>query len=85
MERVLGILFLSLSNTDIEFAELEKLILRFYTAEKTVSTTSWIELINKKEFVITAPNKNSETLVVHIAALEVILIYLSQAAKLAAL
>ncbi len=71
--------FLSFSNVDIEFAELEKPIWRPYTIAKVLSTTSWVELINKKEFAKVALDENFETFVMHIAVLEATTIHLSQA------
>lgn len=51
IEVVLGMLFLSLNNTNIEFAELEKLTWITYTAAEALSTTSQVELINKRELL----------------------------------
>ncbi len=70
MKVILGMLFLSLSNKDVEFADQEKLIWRSYTAAEALPTTSWVELIDKREFVKAALDVNSETFVVHAAALE---------------
>ncbi len=71
MEVVLGIPFLFVSNTDVEFAELGKLIWKLYTAVEALSTTSWVELIDKREFAKVAINKNSETFVVYMSALDI--------------
>ncbi len=70
MEVVLGMLFLSLSNADIEFAELGKFTWRTYTAAEALPTTSRFKLIDKREFVRAALDKNSETFIVHVSALE---------------
>ncbi len=70
MKMVLGMLFLVLSNADFQFGA-EKLTWRSYTATETLSTTSWVELIDKKEFAKAVLDVNSKTFVVHIAALEV--------------
>ncbi len=70
MEVVLGMLFLSLSNTDVKFAELEKLIWRSYIVAEALPITSRVELIDKKEFAKAALDENSETFVVHVAAIE---------------
>lgn len=43
---ILDMPFFSLSNVNIEFAELEKLIRRTYIATETISTTSQVELID---------------------------------------
>ena len=72
--------FLSLSNVDIEFVELEKLTWRSYTTIKALHTTSQVELISKKTFVKVALDENSKTFIVYIAALKVTTIYLFQIA-----
>ena len=61
--------FLTLSNSDIQFAE-KKLTWRSYTAAEALPTTKRVELINKKEFAKAALDEESETFVVHVAALE---------------
>lgn len=63
--------FLALSNVEVEFTKLGKLIWRSYTAAKALSTTNWVELIDKKEFARVILNENSEIFVMYIAALEV--------------
>lgn len=40
-------------------------------AAEALLITSQVELINKREFATTALDENSETIVIHIAALEV--------------
>lgn len=67
MEVVLGILFRFFDNTNIEFAELGKLTWRSYIVAETLSTTSYIELNDKKEFAKIALDKNSKTFVIHIS------------------
>ena len=67
MEIVLGMPFLALGNTDVEFTGLEKLTWRSYTAAEALSTTNWVEFIDKKEFAKTALDKNSETFVIYVA------------------
>lgn len=54
---VLKMLFLTFSNANIEFTELEKLIWRFYTTAKALPTISRIELINQKKFIKAALDK----------------------------
>ncbi len=71
MEVVLRMPFLSLSNTDVKFAELGKLTWRLYTVADVLPTTSWVELIDKREFAKAALDKNSKTFFVHISALDV--------------
>ncbi len=63
--------FLALSNTDFQFG-IEKLNWRSYTATEVLSITSRVELIDKREFANVALDGNSEILVVHIAALEIL-------------
>ena len=71
MEMVLGIPFFYLSNIDIEFVELEKLIWKTYIAVEALPTTSWVKLLNKREFAKTPLDENSKTFVMYIAALEI--------------
>ena len=61
--------FFTFSNADIQFAEKE-LIWRFYTAAQALTTTKQVELIDNKEFAEAALNKESETFVIYVAALE---------------
>ena len=61
--------FLTLSNADIQFAAKE-LTWRSYTAAEALPTTKRVELIDKKEFAKAALDEESETFVVHVAALE---------------
>lgn len=49
MEIVLGIHFLALSNTNVEFIRIEKLSWRFYTTTETLSITSQVEFIDRKK------------------------------------
>ncbi len=67
---VLGMLFISLSNTNIEFAELEKLTWRSYTVAEALLTISRVELISKREFAKAALDENSKTFVLHVLALK---------------
>lgn len=69
MEVVLGMLFLTLSNANIQFTEKE-LTWRYYIAAKALPTTKWVELIDKKKFAKTVLDKESETFVMHVTALE---------------
>ncbi len=82
---VLGMPFLSLSNVDVEFAELEKLTWRSYTTADALPTTSRVELIDKREFAKVALDENSKTFVVHVTTLEATTIHPSRAAQIAAL
>ncbi len=80
MKVVLGMPFLSFSNTNVEFAELGKLTWRTYTGAEALPITSWVELIDKREFARAVVDKNLETFVVHVSALEAMTIHLSRAA-----
>ena len=88
MEVVLGMLFLTLSNADIQFVEKE-LTWKSYTAALALPTTKRVELIDKKKFAKVALDEESETFVVHVAALKTPLagmtIYSSQKAQISAL
>ncbi len=79
IEVVLGMLFLALSNADFQFGT-EKLTCRFYTTTEALSTTSRVKLIDKREFVKAALDKNSETFVIHVAKPEATTIHLFWAA-----
>ena len=68
MEMVLRILFVTLSNADIQFAE-QELTWRSYTTEEALPTTRWVEFINKKEFAQAALDKNVKAFMVHVASL----------------
>ena len=70
-EVVLGMLFLILSNSDIQFVE-KKLTRRSYTTAKALPTTKQVELINKKKFVKAALDEKSETFVVYVTFLNLV-------------
>ena len=61
-------LFLTLSKADIRFAE-QELVWRTYMAAEALSTTSRVEIIDKREFAVAALNVDNKTFVVHVAAL----------------
>ena len=69
MEVIPKMALLTLSNADIQFAEKE-LTLRSYTIEEALPTTQRIELINKKKLTNKVLDKESETFVMYVAALE---------------
>lgn len=82
--------FLFLSNINIKFAKLEKLIWKSYTTVKTLLITNQVELTDIKKFAKTVLDKNFKTFVLYITALKAtktvnIAIYLSQAAQIKAL
>ena len=60
---------LALSNADIQF-DTKSFTWRSYSAAKALPTTRRVELINKHEFAKPALDKNSETFVIYVAALE---------------
>ena len=65
---ILGMLFLTFSNVDVQFAQGE-LTWRSYTPAEALPTTKRVELINKKEFAKAALDENSEAFVIHVASL----------------
>ena len=84
-EVVLGMLFLTLSNADVQFVEKE-LTWRTYTTAKSLPTTKRVELINKKEFVKAVLDENSKTFVVYVTSLNLTLgIHPDKAAQIASL
>ena len=66
-EVVLGMLFLTLSNADVQFVEKE-LTWRTYNTAEALPTTKRVELTDKKEFAKAALDKNFETFVIHVAS-----------------
>ncbi len=85
MKVVLEILFLSLSNADVKFAKLGRITCISYTAAEVLPTTSWVELIDKRQFTKAILDKNCETFIVHISALEATTIHPCRTAEMAAL
>ncbi len=61
--------FLSLSNADIQFG-VKELTWWTYTVAEALPTTSWVELIDRREFAKAMLDKNLETFVAQISALE---------------
>lgn len=72
MKVILEILFLIFSNRKVLFVDRE-LIWTSYITAKALLTTKRMELINKKEFVKTELDKDSETFLIYVAALEALL------------
>ena len=68
LEIVLGILFLTLNNANVDFLDRE-LWWRTYTTKKALLTTRRVELVRKKEFAATAFDSEYKTFIVHIAFL----------------
>ena len=69
---VLDMLFLTLSNINIQFVE-KDLTWRFYTIAEPLPTTKWIQFINKKEFAKVALDENSKTFFIYVASLNLTL------------
>ena len=61
--------FLKISNADVAFGE-KILIWKFYTINKALPTTKWVQLVDPKEFVIAALNTDSKTFIVYMAIWE---------------
>lgn len=72
IKMILGMPFLPLSNADVEFIESDKLSWRSYNTVKALPITSRVEHINKKEFIKTALDENSEIYVMDVATLKAI-------------
>lgn len=69
VEMLLGMFFLSLSNTNMLLLEW-KLIWNSYTTAEAILTTKQIKLIKKREFAKAALDANSKTFMVHVSALQ---------------
>ncbi len=67
---VLGILFLTISNIDINF-QARNLQWRSYITGDILPSTKWVKLIGKKEFTVVAYDSKYEAFVVHIVALNI--------------
>lgn len=78
-------LFLIFSNIDIQFAK-KKLTQRSNTLTNALPTAKLVELIDKNDFAKVALDKNSETFVLDVVAVEALLvgmtIYPSQVAQI---
>lgn len=66
-------LFMTFYNADVQFLD-QKFSQRFYIIAKALPTIKQIEIFNKKKFAKTILNKKSETFLVYIAALKVLLV-----------
>lgn len=84
IELLLGMPFLSFRNANLQF-DAGKLTWKTYIADKAMPTVRQVKLIDKHEFAKTALNENSKTFVIHMSALDIKSIYLSQVAQIAAL
>lgn len=71
MEMVLGMLFLSLNNVDIDF-KAKRLTWKKYSAIEILPIIRRVELIDKEKFVQVVLDEYSETFVVYVATLETI-------------
>ena len=68
LEVVLGMLFLTFSRANIQFAE-QEFVLRTYTAIEALLITKRVEIIDKKKFTVEALNEDNKIFVIYIAAL----------------
>lgn len=85
MEVVLKMSFLFLSNANIKFAKLRKHIWKLYITAKALSTTSWVQFINKRKFIKIALDGNLDIFIMQVVILEAKPIYSSQTAQIAVL
>lgn len=69
IEIILAMLFFIFSNTNIEFVKKES-TWRSYTIAKALAITKKVQLINKKYFAKAALNKELNTFVIYVTALE---------------
>ena len=65
-EIILGIPFLKLNNADVSFSE-KTLMWKIYTTIKALLIIKQVQIIDTKNFVITALNADSKIFVVHVA------------------
>ena len=65
---VLGMLFLTFSNADVQFAKKE-LTWRTYTTKKAFPTNCQVKIINQKEFTKAPIDENVKAIVVHVNSL----------------
>ena len=66
-EEVFKMLFLTLSDADVDFSGRE-LRWKTYTTKEALPTTGHVKLVGKKEFAATALDPESETFIVHVAS-----------------
>ena len=84
-EVVFGMLFLTLSNADVDFLDRD-LRWRTYTTEETFLNNRSVKLVGKKEFAAVLLNPEHETFVVYIASRNLIpRIYPDREAQIASL
>lgn len=69
IEVVLRMFFILLNNRDFQF-DIRKFIWRSYTTIEVIPTTSWVELIDKREFAKVALDKNLKTVIIYITTLK---------------
>ncbi len=67
---ILGMLFLTMSNADIDF-QARDLQWRSYIIKDVFSTIKRVELIEKKEFAVTALDLEYKVFIVYVAALDI--------------
>ena len=74
MEVVLGMPFLTLNNSNIQFAQ-KKLTWRFYTIAEALPTTKQVEIIDSNKFAKAALDEHIEAFVVHMTFLLIMAIH----------
>ncbi len=67
---VLGMLFLTISNTNVDF-QARDLQSRSHTTKDVIPTTRRVKLIGKKEFAAATLDPEYEAFVVHVGALSI--------------
>lgn len=77
---VLGMLFFTLSNANIQFTE-KKLTWRSYIAAEALPITKQVEIIDKIEFAKAVLNENVETFVVYVISIDFSLMSIYPAKK----
>ena len=68
LEVILGMPFLTLSGTDVDFLGRE-LRWKTHTIEEALPTTRHVELVGKEKFAVATLDSESETFIVHVASL----------------
>lgn len=80
VKMILGMLFLTLNNVDIQFAQ-TKITWRSYTAIKALSTIKQVKLIDKKKFAKVALNEIIKAFMIYMTSLSLSLILIYSAKK----
>ena len=70
LDIVLGMLFLTMSNTDVDF-QAQDLQWRFHITTNILLTTKQVELIGKKKFIVAALDLEYEAFIVYVVAFNI--------------